>query len=151
MKMSISRSWESLCVWLLWIIGVYLVLEIVPFLLVGLVFKKTASELAGPYLAFAVPCAIMAPLVWFLRRSERRGLEPKRLARRWGVSGVIFGTSAVVATIYCCVNLGLMDTKNALGILFGAVLLSTPIAYFTLYHTIISSRMTCSSEGSGPK
>jgi hypothetical protein len=73
----------SLWTWLLWSIPAYLVLEVGPFLIIGWGFKKTVGELAGPYLAFAVPWAVFAPLVWWLRIREEQGTSPKQLARGW--------------------------------------------------------------------
>ena len=44
----------------------YLALELGPFFIVRQVLHKTVGQLAGPYLAFAVPMAIFLPLVWWL-------------------------------------------------------------------------------------
>ena len=80
MKLGISASRENIWVWLFWGLGIYLVLELGPFLIAGRGLNKPAQELAGPYLAFAVPCVILAPLIWWLRKWEEQGASPKRLA-----------------------------------------------------------------------
>jgi len=154
MKLSISRSRENIWVWLFWGLGTYLMLEIMPFLILGLALKKTAAELAGPYLACAMPAAILMPLVWWLRRREDKGASPKRLAHGWGASVALFSVAMVVATIYSGVKLGFMDPKYALGGLVVSVLLSVPISYFTLYYmamTRISSRAAAKGDGTRPK
>jgi hypothetical protein len=143
MNLSIVRSQESIWVWLFWGLGTYLVLEIGPFLLFGVALKKTAAELAGPYLACAMPAAMFIPLVWRLWQREKQGPPPKQLAREWGVSVALWGVAVVVAVIYSGVKLGLMDPKYAFGGLVLSLLLCVPIGYFTLYYmtlTRISSR-----------
>jgi hypothetical protein len=144
MRISISRSSESLWIWLFWCIGIYLMLELVPFLVLGLALKKSANVLVGPYLALAVPCAIIAPLIWWLWKWKERGVDPKRLARGWGASMALFGVAMVLAVSWSGVKLGLMDPKDALGGLILSIILSVPIGYFTLYYMIIT-RM--SSQG----
>jgi hypothetical protein len=154
MRFSISRSWTSIWVWLLWGLGIYLALEAGPFLLLGFALKKTAAELAGPYLAFAVPWAIMAPLIWWLRKWEKQGMSPKRLARGWGLSMALFGVAVVVAVSYSGVKLGLMNPMDAVGGLVVSVLLSVPISYFGMYHMVltrISSRTTGRQRSPCPK
>ncbi|MGA3082661.1 MAG: hypothetical protein ABSD44_15025 [Terracidiphilus sp.] len=154
MKLSISRSRESIWVWLFWGLGTYFVLEIGPFLVLGFALKKTAAELAGPYLACAMPGAIMMPLVWWLRRWEDQGAPPKRVARGWGMCMALFSLAMVVAVTYSGVKLGFMDPKDALGGLVVSVLLSVPIGYFTLYNmaiTRIPSRAAAKGGGTRPR
>lgn len=154
MKLSISRSQDSIWVWLFWGLLTYLVLEFGPFLLFGLALKKTVAELAGPYLACAMPAAIFIPLVWWLWQREKQNPSPKRLAREWGVSVALWGVAVVVAVIYSGVKLGFMDPKYAFGGLVVSLLLCVPIGYFTLYHmtlTRISSRAAGERGGTRPK
>jgi hypothetical protein len=154
MKLSISRSQESIWVWLFWGLGTYLVLELGPFVLLGVALKKTAAELVCLYLACAMPGVIFMPLVWRLRQREKQIPSPKRLAREWGVSAALFGIAVVVAVIYSGVRLGFMDPTDAIGGLVVSVLLSVPSFYFTLYHmalTRISSRATGEGGGTRPK
>jgi hypothetical protein len=61
MRLSISRSTQNIWVWLFWGVGIYLVLELGPFLIAGHVLNKIAWDMAGPYLAFAMP-----GLLWHL-------------------------------------------------------------------------------------
>lgn len=152
MKLSISRSQESIWVWLFWGLGTYLALELGPFLLAGVTLKKTAAELLCPYLAFAMPGVIFMPLVWRLWQREKQRPSPKQLAREWGVSVALFGLAVVGAVIYSGVRLGLMNPSDAIGSLVISVLLSVPISYFTLYHmtlTRISSK--AAGEGGGTR
>jgi hypothetical protein len=137
MRISISRAWESLWVWLFWGLGIYLALELGPFFIAKQVLNKTASELAGPYLACAMPGVIFMPLVWWLRKWRERGMDSKRLARGWGVSTALFGVAVVVAVSYSGVKLSLMDPKGALGGLVVSVLLSVPVLYFTLHSMVL--------------
>jgi hypothetical protein len=82
MKLSISRSQDSIWVWLFWGLGIYLVLELGPFLLLGVALKKTAAELLSPYLACAMPGVIFMPLVWRLWQREKQG------PNNWHANGV---------------------------------------------------------------
>ena len=143
MRLSISRSRESIWIWLFWGIGIYLALELGPFLIAARVFNMAAGELAGPYLAFAVPWVILAPLIWWLRKGEEQGSSPRRLARGWGFGMALFGVAVVVAVFYSGVALRLVDRTDAVGGLIAAVLLSVPIFYFSMHHMAlkrISSR-----------
>lgn len=154
MRISISRSWESLWVWLFWAIGIWLVLELGPFFIAALALRKSAGELAGPYLAFAVPWAIMAPLIWWLKKWEERSVEPKRLARACGVSTALFGVVLLLAGSYSGVKLGILNPMDALGGLILSVFLCVPIFYFTVHHMVMTSRSSRARGqvgGSGPK
>ena len=150
MRISTVGSRMSMIAWLSWGLGTYLVLETGPFIVIGLALKKTASELAGPYLACALPAAILMPLVWWLRQREEQGASPKRLARGWGVSVALFGAAMVVAVFYSGIKLRLMDPKDALVGFVVSLLSSAPIGYFTLYYMAIarfSSRAAAKGGG----
>ena len=73
MKLSVAKSRSSMGAWLFWGLGTYLVLEIGPFLVLGLALKKTATDLAGPYLVCAMPATILMPLIWWLKQREEQG------------------------------------------------------------------------------
>lgn len=138
MRISTSRSRESLFVWLFWTVGLYLVLELGPFLMAARALDKPAIELAGPYLAFAIPWAILAPLIWWLRKNEERDVEPKRLAQCWGASVAFFGVAIAIAVYYSGVELDLMNKMDAIGGLVVSVVLIAPILYFTLHYMALS-------------
>jgi hypothetical protein len=141
MRLSISRSRESIWVWLFWGLGIYLALEAGPFLIAGLVLKKTVGEMAGPYLAFAVPAAIIMPLIWYLKKWEEQGVTPKRLARGWGLSMVIFVVAMGVAVFYSGVKLHLMGRWDAVVSFIVSTLWGGLIVYFTLCH-MVSRRLS---------
>jgi hypothetical protein len=154
MKLSISGSRESIWVWLFWALGIYLALEAGPFLIARWVLRKAPGELAGPYLAFAVPAIIIMPLVWWLRKWESKGASPKRVARGWGLSVAIFGVAGIAALSYSGVALRLMDRVDAEVNFVVMVLLSVPILYFGIYHRalrFISSRALGHQGGLSPK
>ena len=147
-----SRSRLSIGSWLFWGLGTYLVLELVPFLVLRSALMKTVVELAGPYLACAMPGAMLIPLVWWLRQREEQGMSVKRLAFGWGVSVALFGAAMVVAVIYSGVELRLMNPNDALGGLVVSVLLSVPILYFTLHHMVmLRVPMRAATKGSGTR
>jgi len=142
----------SLWAWILWSLPIYLLLEVGAFLIIRECLRKTASELIGPFLAFAVPWAIFAPLVWWLRKWEEQGATPKRLARGWGLSMALFSIAVMVALFYSGMELRLMDQMDAAISFVAMVPLSTPICYFVVYSralTVISSRT--SSKLGGPQ
>jgi hypothetical protein len=145
MRLSISRSMENIWVWLFWALGIYLVLELGPFLIAGYILRKTAGAMAGPYLAFAMPWAIMAPLIWWLRKWEEQGASPKRLARGWGLSMLLFGVVIQFAVFYSGVQLSLIRLNDAIISFVAAALFNGLVFYFGMYHMAlnrISSRAT---------
>jgi hypothetical protein len=133
----------SLWAWLLWTLPIWLLLEVARLLIIGWLFKKTAGELIGPYVAFALPAVIIMPLVWWLRILEEQGTSPKRLARGWLISTAIFCFTVIGATFYSGLKFQLIDPKDALGGLIVSVLLSAPSLYFISYRwtlRVISAR-----------
>ena len=133
----------SLWAWLLWSLPIYFMMEFGLFLTAAWYLNKTAGELVGPYLAFAVPWIIIAPLVWWLRVLEEQGTSPKRLARGWLLSTTLFLVAVMIATVYSGIELRLMDPKDALGAFVVTVLLSVPSLYFVAYRRalrVISTR-----------
>jgi len=146
MNLSISEFGKNIWAWMFWGLVFWLVLELGPFFIAGWVFKKTAGELAGPYLAFAVPWAIMAPLMWWLRKGEERGISPKRLAHGWGLGMALFGVALAVAVFYSGVELRLMDRKDAVVSFIVVVLLGVPVFYCTLYRRALP-RISARSAG----
>jgi len=154
MRLSISEFGKNIWSWLFWGLAFWLVMELGPFLIAERVLKKTAGELAGPYLAFAVPWAIMASLIWWLWKWEERGVSPKRLARGWGLSMALFIVALGVAVFYSGVELGLLDRKDAVVSFIVTTLWGGCIVYFTLYHMVlrrISARSAGKQEGLCPK
>src|SRR3954469_24448162 len=109
MKLAISASRENIWVWLFWGLGIYLTSELGPFLIAGWLLNKKADELAAPYLAFAAPMVILAPLIWWLRKWEEQGVSPKRLAHGWGLSMALFVAAVGVAVFYSGARLSLID------------------------------------------
>jgi hypothetical protein len=154
MRLSISRSLENLWVWLFWGLGIYLVLELGAFLIAGRVLNKTVGEMAGPYLAFAMPWAIMAPLIWWLRKREEQSASPKRLARGWGLSMALFGVVLGFAVFYSGFKLSLIGLSDALISFATVAAFSGLIFYFGMYHMAlkrISSRSPAKLGGTSPK
>jgi hypothetical protein len=143
MNLSISECGKNIWAWIFWGLVFWLVLELGPFFIAGWVFKKTASELAGPYVAFAVPWGIAMPLIWRLRKWEEQGASPKRLARGWGLSMALFVIATGAAVFYSGVKLCRMDRLDAIVSFAATAFLGGGIVYFTLYHMAlrrISSR-----------
>lgn len=129
--------------WLSLSLPIYFVMELGAFLTIAWYLNKTVGELVGPYLAFTVPWAIVAPLVWWLRILEEQGISPKRLALGWLLSIALFFVAVMVATVYSGIELRLMDPKDALGAFVVTVLLSIPSLYFVAYRRtlrVISTR-----------
>jgi hypothetical protein len=142
----------SIWAWLLRGLPTYLGLEVGLFLVVGLFLRKSASELAIPYLAFLVPAMILMPLVWWLRKWEEKGVSTKRLACGWGASVALFCVAVAVAAMYSGVRLGLMDSTDAVGGLLVSVLLGVPISYFTLHYMVITGAPSrAAARGSGTR
>jgi hypothetical protein len=154
MRLSISRSRESVWVWLFWGLGIYLTLELGSFLIAALLLRKTATELAGPYLALAVPWMVFAPMIWWLRKWEEQRASPMRLARLWGLAMAFFGGAITAAVVYSGVVLSFITPTDALIISLLIVLFSVPILYFVMYHQalrLISARAAMRQGDYRPK
>jgi hypothetical protein len=154
MNLSMSSARESIWVWLFWSLGILLALELGACRIAAQVLNKTAGELAGPYLAFAVPWAIFAPLIWWLRKWEERGASPKRLARGWGLGMALFDIAVDVAVFYSGMVLHLMDPTLVVGAFITTVLMSAPTSYFVVYHLVlarISSRVAGNRDTPPPR
>ena len=133
---------------------IYFVLEAGAFLIIGSVLKKNAGELVGSYLAFVLPALIFFPLVWWLRAWEEQGAPPKRLARGWVLSTLLFCLAVMVATFYSGIDLRLMRPNDALGGFVVAMLLAVPILYFSMYRRalrVISKRAAGKLDDARPK
>ena len=138
MKFSFSRYPKSIWAWLFWGLCMYLALELGPFFIVRQVLHKTVGQLAGPYLAFAVPMAIFLPLVWWLLKWEKeKRASAKKLARGWGLMMVLFGVTVAGAVFYSGIKLGLVDMSDAVISFVVGVLYSGLIFYFGMYHLML--------------
>ncbi len=137
MRLSYSRSRESIWVWLFWGLSIYLALEVVSFSIIGLALDKSPRDLVGPFVAFALPWTFMAPQIWWLRKWEEAGLPPARLALRWGFSMALFGEGCIAATYYSGVRFRLMEPKDAVVNLVVAVLFSSPIFFFGMWRSAL--------------
>ncbi len=125
--------------WIFYSLVFWLILELGPFFIVSLVFKKTATELAGPYLAFAMPWAIMAPLIWWLRKWEDLGASPQHLARGWGLSMALFGIINGFAVFYTGFKFNLINLSDAVISFIITALFSSLIYYIGMYHRVLKS------------
>jgi hypothetical protein len=115
----------------------YLALERGLFVIVKNVLHTTEGELAGPYLAFAVPGVIILLLAWWLRKWEERGPLPRRLALGWGLSAALFFSTGAIAFFYSAVKLHLLNPNDIASFIVvgaGGVL----IASFSLYRSAIT-------------
>jgi len=133
MGISISEFGKNIWAWMFWGLIFWLLMELVPFSLAGLVLKKTPGELVAPYLAFAVPWVILAPPIWWLRKWEGSGVSPKRLAQGWGVSMVLFGIAVNFAVFYSGVQFHIIGLEDAIIYFVVATLISGPTGFLVMY------------------
>ncbi|MGB6871087.1 MAG: hypothetical protein WBD93_15855 [Acidobacteriaceae bacterium] len=119
--------------WLFRGIGIFLVLEISSFVILGFALKKTAIELAGPYFAIAAPSSVMFFVIWQLNRRVAEGVKPQELARNWSLSVAIFFVAMAVAIYYSGAALGLMPPNSALMDLVIALLIGIPCVSWGVY------------------
>ena len=62
--------------------------------------QENCGRVDRPTRLSAVPWAIMAPLIWWLRKWEEQGASPKPTpARGWGLSVMFFGIAVMVALL----------------------------------------------------
>jgi hypothetical protein len=137
------KARESVWIWLIGGLGLWLVLELGPFFIASSVLEKSAGELVGPYLAFAIPWVITAPLIWWLRRREELGASPKMLAHGWGMSMALFVLALAIAVFYSGVKLRLMTRSDAVISFTTMSLFGGLILYLIGYHRalkVLSSR-----------
>jgi predicted Na+-dependent transporter len=102
-----------------------------------LVFHKTPNEMAGPYLAYAVPGPIFLLVVLGLRTWEDRGGSPKRLAIAWTLCTTLFMFIILGATVYSGAKLHLIDPNDAVGILVVACVGGALIGPFMMYRRVL--------------
>ncbi len=112
MRSSAPFSQPSIWKWMFWTFGLYSILELALFVVIGLVARKSVGELVGPYLAFAAPASIVLALVWWLKNWEKRGASPRRLALGWCLSAVFFFSGTAIALVYSGIVLRLVDQRN---------------------------------------
>jgi hypothetical protein len=148
MRLPISRSRESLWVWMLWLLSLWLVLEASTFFAVGWVLRLGLRQLAAPYVAFAVPPVVVGPLIY--RANRRTGDPPKRRARDMAVAAVVLVMLSIMALYYSGVKLGLMS--ESLGVTSAIVmsLFGGPIVYFAAYSTSLA-RLSSRDAGSSAR
>lgn len=121
-----------------WACALWLALELGLFGIVKLMFNATLRELVGPYLAFAplVPAPVL--VAWQLRKWEKRGPPPKRLALAWGLLVLLFLSLVSIAVVYSGVTLHLLRPGNIGGpIVIGVV--GAAIASFTMYRAALQT------------
>jgi fluoride ion exporter CrcB/FEX len=114
----------------------YLVLELGLFLVVKVVLHATAHELAGPFLAYAVPGATLLPFAWWLRKWEGHSPPPKRLALGWSLCVALISSLIGGAFYYSGVHLHLLNPKEVISFvvegLAGVLTTSVSMYYMVL-------------------
>jgi hypothetical protein len=134
----ISRLLSNFWVRMFLALCLYLALELTLFAIFKQVRRATVGELAGPYLAFAVPGVIMLLAAWWLRRWEEQSPSPKRVALGWCLAALLFFSAVATAFFYSGLKLHLLNASDAqifmvvgpAGVLF---------ASFSLYRMALSS------------
>lgn len=129
MRSSIFRVHTNMFVKMLFAYCLWLALEAGEFAVAKQILHATETELVGPYLAFAVPGAVILPLAWWLKKWEKRAPSPKRLALGWSLCTALFFCVAIAAFYYTGVHLQLLKLSNvwifvveaAAGVLVGAI------------------------------
>ena len=142
MTASSARSRADIRMQMVWAIGLLLVLDLVPFVIVKLALHASVRMLAGPYLAFAASRVILLLLSWGLRIWEERGAAPGRLALGWGLSVALFTSALAAVIVYSGAQLHLIGPSD-LWIVAVAYAAGVPISFFSMYHmalTRISAR-----------
>jgi hypothetical protein len=132
MTSSIAKPRASIGMRMLWAIGLLLVLELVPFVVVKLAFPATVRALAGPYLAIAASGVILLLLAWGLRTWEDRGATPGRLALGWSLCVALFTSGLAIGLFYLVAALHLIDPSD-LWIAVGAYAAVVVVTSFTMY------------------
>lgn len=122
---------------MVWAIVLDFALWLVPALLVMVVFHKSAVEMAGPYLAFAVPVPIFVLFASWLRILEDRGLSPRQLALAWSLMTMLFASVIGVATVYSATQLHFIEPEDVLAFVVAGVLVAL-IPPFTIYRRMLN-------------
>ncbi len=132
MTSSIARPRANIWVRMVWAVGLYLALELGLFVIIGQILHATVRALAGPYLAFAAPGAILLPLAWGLRTWEERGPSPRHVALGWGLCLALFTSALAVALVYACVEFHLVNPSDV-WILVAACVAGVLLTSFNMY------------------
>jgi hypothetical protein len=120
-----------------WAFGLILALTVVPFLIAKLVLRKTAWELAGPYLTFAVPQLIFVPVALGLRTWEKRRPSPKLLALCWSLSMAFLVAAIDGAFFFSGIALHLIDLKDAVDVFVFVLAASVLSVSFIAYRQVL--------------
>ena len=141
---------EHLWVKMFWAIVLYLGLILVPVLFVMLVLHKTAGEMVGPYVAFALPGPIFLLVSMWLRVWEDRGASPRRLALAWSICILLFMFVGLGATFYSGVELHLINLQDAVGGFVVACVAGALIVPFMMYRWVLKVTAARADKRKGP-
>ena len=119
-----------------WTTVLNFVFMLLPTVLVMLYFHKSEVEVAGPYLAFAVPVPVFVLLATWLRVLEDRGWSPRQLALGWSLMMFLFSLVGGVATFYSAIRLRFVSPEGVRALAVVCVFLPF-IAPFTIYRRVL--------------
>jgi len=137
MRSTIARLRANIWVKMFWAIVLFLAYVFVAALLVMLVLHKSAGEMVGPYLAYAVPGPIFLLVVLWLRAWEDRGASPKLLALVWCLCTTLFMFTIVGATTYSGVVLHLIDSEDRVAFFIVSGVMGAFIVPLTMYRRVL--------------
>jgi len=133
-----------------WAIVLYFGLVLVPVLFAMLVLHKTAGEMAGPYVAFALPGPIFLLLAMWLRVWEDRGASPRWLALSWSVCMLLFMLVVLCAIFYSGVELDLINLHDVAGSSVVACVAGALIVPFMMYRWVLKVTAARAEKRKGP-
>lgn len=109
----------------------------------ALILHKSASEMALPYLVFAVPGPIFLLVSMWLRVLEDLGVPPKRIAIAWTLMMMLFALAIDGATVFSGVELRLIDQQDIYAFAVSGVFLTliTPLMFYRRILTTIAARI----------
>jgi len=136
MNLSLSNARKSCLVWMFWFFGAWLVLETGSLFVAVWLFNIPAHQLVAPYIALAVPPAVIGP---FIYRINRRPVDySKRRAHNMATASTVFYELWQAALFYSSVKLGLLSVNDAISTAIVMCLFGGPIVYFGAYHTALA-------------
>lgn len=115
-----------------------LVLVLVAAFVAALILHKSPSEMALPYLVFAVPGPIFLLASMWLRALEDLGVRPKRLALAWTLMMMLFGLVIDGATVISGLKLRLLEQQDIFAFV-GAGIFLTVITPFMFYRRMLTT------------
>jgi hypothetical protein len=119
-------------------VGIYLAIELVPFIAVHLVYHKPVAVLVIPYLLFGLPAWLMTAVsgIWLL---DARGASPRLLGFCWFWMIMAFISAAMIGMGLGGIATHSVPRSDVVGVFVLMLTGSAPVMFFVGYLKIMTT------------